>query len=260
RLASLEEVWGTRLFRRGARGMTLTPEGARLLPRAEAVLGSLEDLERAAGVPVAGPGQVRVGAGDALGRALLPRALRKLLRETPGLGVRILEGPGSRLLEALRRGEIDLALVVFSDDIPDDVDAERVLESEVDLLLPRGRPLRGRHSVSARVLDDEPVVTLQPGSRFREHLESSLTRLRVAFDPAVEVGNLSLVRRFVSAGLGVGPVPAVAFPPGEPGPNVERRRLRDVPAVGYYRVVRRGVPLPPPTLRLVELLSRAPHR
>ena len=31
RLASLERTWNTRLFRRVARGMELTPEGARLL-------------------------------------------------------------------------------------------------------------------------------------------------------------------------------------------------------------------------------------
>ena len=39
RIALLEEAWQTRLFRRVARGMLLTPEGARLLPLAEASLG-----------------------------------------------------------------------------------------------------------------------------------------------------------------------------------------------------------------------------
>ena len=32
RLLALEGAWGTKLFRRHARGMALTPEGARLLP------------------------------------------------------------------------------------------------------------------------------------------------------------------------------------------------------------------------------------
>ena len=35
RLAALEAAWNTRLFRRVARGMVLTPEGTRLLPFAE---------------------------------------------------------------------------------------------------------------------------------------------------------------------------------------------------------------------------------
>ena len=68
RLAGLERSWSTRLFRRGARGMLLTPEGARLLPRAESALRDLEQLDRVAGVAVAEDHELRVGAGDALGR------------------------------------------------------------------------------------------------------------------------------------------------------------------------------------------------
>src|SRR6185503_9638448 len=79
RLARLEAAWDTRLFRRHARGMTLTPEGARLLPLAEAVLRGADALEEAAGAPVRGPRELRVGAGDALGRALLPRTIARLL-------------------------------------------------------------------------------------------------------------------------------------------------------------------------------------
>ena len=37
RLAGLERSWSTRLFRRGSRGMILTPEGSRLLPLAESL-------------------------------------------------------------------------------------------------------------------------------------------------------------------------------------------------------------------------------
>jgi LysR family hydrogen peroxide-inducible transcriptional activator len=112
RLLGLESAWKTKLFRRHARGMTLTPEGARLLPVAEAVVQSLEALDRAAGLPVAGHDELRIGAGDALGREIVPKALARLSKERSGLAVRVLEGPAPRLLDALRAGEIDLALTV----------------------------------------------------------------------------------------------------------------------------------------------------
>src|SRR5512134_4038455 len=83
RLSNLEAAWGVRLFVRKARGMVLTPEGARLLPMAEAAIGAVEALDAAAGLPVGGSAALRVGAGDALGREVLPRALATLLRETP---------------------------------------------------------------------------------------------------------------------------------------------------------------------------------
>ncbi len=75
------------------------------------------------------------------------------------------------------------------------------------------------------------------------------------FRPAVEVGNLSLVRRFVAAGLGVAPVPAVAFGRRNQ-PGVERRRLTGIEPVRYDHAVRAGVPLPEATRRLLELLRR----
>src|SRR5262245_55264850 len=111
RLAALERAWETKLFRRQARGMALTPEGERLLPRAEALLEAALALDAAAGLPVAPSRELRLGAGDALGRILLPAALSRLLQREPELSVRLVEGSAPRLLESLRGGDIDLALV-----------------------------------------------------------------------------------------------------------------------------------------------------
>jgi DNA-binding transcriptional LysR family regulator len=58
RLAALEHAWEIRLFRRQSRGMTLTPEGTRLLPLAESALRALETLDGAAGLPVAAAGEM----------------------------------------------------------------------------------------------------------------------------------------------------------------------------------------------------------
>ena len=257
RLASLEGAWSTRLFRRESRGMTLTPEGARLLPRAEAVLAALGDLDREAGLPASPPGLLRIGSGDALGRVLLPRALGALARERAGLQVRIVEGSGPSLVEALRTGVIDVALVALQSPpgAGEPIEAKLLLESPVELLLPPGRAVRSRRDAALATLRTEPIVTLQSESAFRRHLEAALAARRVAFRPAVEVGNLSLVRRFVSAGLGVAPVPAVAFERGAPGPPVRRRSLPEIPRVRYHRVVRAGVPLTEAVSRLLELMG-----
>jgi DNA-binding transcriptional LysR family regulator len=259
RLASLERAWQVRLFRRVARGMTLTPEGARLLPRAEAALATLEELDREAGLPVSAPDLLRIGSGDALGRVVLPRALKELARERTGLTVRVLEGSGSSLLAALGAGAIDIALVALGGaSLADDaIETGLVLESPIELLAPP------RRRIPARPIDalvQGPVIALQPESAFRRHLEGALAALRVPFRPAVEVGNLSLVRRFVSAGLGVAAVPAVAFERHAPGPAVRRVALPAIPPLRYHRASRAGVPLPEAALRLLQLLGPGPRK
>ena len=261
RLQSLEQGWGTRLFRRVARGMALTPEGARMLPLAEAALHRLEELDRAAGLPLSAADQLRVGAGDALGRDLLPRALAALLRGRSNLDVRLVEGPRPRLLDALREGEIDLALIAMpaGEPNPDDggdpsVDLQPLLRSEVCLLAGRDGPPAGR-SIPLRRLAARRIVTLQPGSAFRRHLEAAFRRAGLPFRPAVEVGNLSLVRRFVAAGLGVAPVPAVAFAVRDRFRGAITHPLAGIPPLTYARAVRSGVPLTAPARELLEHLA-----
>jgi DNA-binding transcriptional LysR family regulator len=255
RLLALEEAWRTKLFRRHARGMALTPEGSRLLPLAEAALRSLGVLDRAAGLPVAGHDELRIGAGDALGREVVPRAIARLLKERPTISIRVLEGPAGRLLEALRAGEIDLAMAVGTPKGETaGVSVEPLLSSPVDLLAPAGERA-GRVTTLDR-LRDRRLVTLQRGSSFRRHLEDAFGAAGVPFRPAVEVGNLSLVRRFVAAGLGVAPVPAIAFSRLSTDRGTNRCRIRGLPPVPYLLASRSGVPLTEGAERLVELLRR----
>jgi len=255
RLLALEGAWATKLFRRHARGMALTPEGARLLPLAEAALQSLGALDRAAGLPVSGPDELRIGAGDALGREVVPRAMARLLSKNPSLSIRVLEGPAPRLLEALRAGEIDLALVVgVAAGEAAGVSVQALLSSAVEILLPSGE--RAGREVALERLRDRRLVTLQRGSGFRRHLEEAFGAAGVPFRPAVEVGNLSLVRRFVAAGLGVAPVPAIAFARDRGDRGLMRRRLRGVPPLTYGLARRAGVPLTPAAEQFIALLRR----
>lgn len=258
RLSLLEKAWKTRLFRRVARGMELTPEGAALLPQAEAVLHSMQRLDQAAGLPVGRADELRIGAGDALGRHLLPRALKLLLREQPTLEIHLREGPGPRLVDAVRRGEIDLALVVATphESKADGLERRRVTRSAIQLLVPVGALDDNSETMTLRALAEQRLVTLQPGSAFREQLELLFARAGKVLRPAVEVGNLSLVRRFVSAGLGLAAVPDVAFGARERLPGIERRKLAGVPRIDYEAVWREGVPFSSVTRRLLDLLAR----
>ncbi len=256
RLSELESAWSVRLFRREPRGMALTPEGERLLPTARVALEQLQALDRrATGHAGLDAPELRVGAGDALGRIALPRAIAELRREMgPELAVRVVEAPASRLLSALSEGEIDLALVLAPIDLPPHVELQPVLGSEVHLLFDAStRAVRPR-SVGLEGLRDEPLVTLQRGSSFRRRLQNAWTGRALDFRPAVEVGNLSLVRRFVAAGLGVAPVPAVAFE-GDEREGIGRCRLDGVGPLRYAAASRSGIALPAPSRELVRILA-----
>ena len=258
RLSDLESSWATRLFHRRARGMDLTPEGERLLPMAVSALASMDELDRAAGKPLAGGSTLRVGAGDALGRGQLPAALTRVLAHFPGLDVRIVEGPGDRLLDSLQRGEIDLALVTGGPQehpLASSLSFRLLLKSQVSVLIPNSRKLRGKRSVGLQWLSGERLVTLQSGSSFRRFLEKEYAESGFQFRPTVEVGSISLVRRYVAAGLGMAPVPEVALDTRPVGNGIQVRRLRNVRSIAYYSAVRSGVPIPAPASALLTTLE-----
>lgn len=253
RLGALEEAWRTRLFLRRPRGMELTPEGHRLLVPARDLLESASALDRAAGLPLAREAAVRLGSGDALGRDLVPRVLRRLLAERPGTSVRVREGSGRRLAEDLRAGEIDVALLPVEAAAGGGLERRPLVTSPVDVLLPPGGA-RGRRALRPAHLDGEPLVLLLPGSSFRQRVERSWEEEGSSLAVAVEVGSYSLVRRFVAAGLGAAPVPRVAFP-GEAEDDVRRVRLDGVQPVSWDVATRAGAPLPSATSLFIDLLQ-----
>lgn len=110
RIARLEQGLGQRLFTRSAQGYALTPEGARLLPHAQAV----ETAMRAAtdttpGTDGALSGQIRIGAPDGCANFLLPQVVAAICAKNPALEVQIVALP--RVFNLSRR-EADMAIAV----------------------------------------------------------------------------------------------------------------------------------------------------
>ena len=107
-IASLEAAIGARLCERDRRGVTLTPAGARLLPRAIRILDEFDAARReATGEPFAA-GPVRLGSFATAAAGLVPRALASL---PPELTVTLREGTTLALTRALRAGTLDLAIL-----------------------------------------------------------------------------------------------------------------------------------------------------
>ena len=111
-VATLEAQTGARLFDRLARGVTLTDEGRCLLPHAEAVVGRLaaarRDLDALRGL---GAGRLRVGAFPTALAALVPRALAAFRQAHPDVTLTLAEGRTPALLEHLKAGDADVAVV-----------------------------------------------------------------------------------------------------------------------------------------------------
>lgn len=110
----LETLIGQPLLHRGARGVTLTHHGERLLGHARALLQQ-HDAALAELTGAGLTGTLRFGCPDDYAAAFLPRILRGFAGRHPQAVVDVVCAPSPRLEERLRRHELDLALVSAAD-------------------------------------------------------------------------------------------------------------------------------------------------
>lgn len=109
----LEEELGFALLERSAKSVKLTAAGRAFLPEAQAVLVRLEQgLQAARAVASGGRGELHVGYAPSPTARLLPPTLRAFQMELPHVRVRLHDLSTEEMLDGLRTGKLQLALMV----------------------------------------------------------------------------------------------------------------------------------------------------
>ncbi|WP_027935043.1 LysR family transcriptional regulator [Amycolatopsis thermoflava] len=106
-IAALERELGVRLFDRSPRRVRLTEAGHRVLAAAREALAAADRVRVAARERA---GVMRIGTGAGQFTARLERGIDALREQAPGFDVVLVDLPLTARLNALRQGEIDLAL------------------------------------------------------------------------------------------------------------------------------------------------------
>jgi len=208
-IKKLEKEVGQPLFDRLPRGVALTEAGQRLLEHARRVLRELTDArQRVREVGDQVTGSLTVGAIPTIAPFLLPRAVRAFRRRWPEVKLALAEDVTSRLLEAVGRGELDLAVVSTAPDAGT-VHVERVGSEPLYLLVPVAHPLARRKKVRWSDLADEPFLVLHDMHCLTGQVLQSCQPHGVKLAVAARGAQLATLAAMVSAGLGVTMVPAV---------------------------------------------------
>lgn len=209
---SLEAEVGAPLFTRTARGVTPTGAGRTLLRRAEAVLEQLDAAEQEiAALPRGAAGRVTLGGFPTTAVDLVPRALAHLRCAAPEVEVDLRVLPTPAQLRQLRAGRLDLAVVAVGGPPPEHdlhgLGTTTLPSGPLLLAVPVGHRLAGGGPVAladlaherwvvGRGTAGEPQFGAWPG------LDDVAVAAR-AHDWSARLG-------FVSAGLGVTSIPALA--------------------------------------------------
>lgn len=212
-IRDLERELGVSLFEREHNGLKLTASGEVALAHAREVLRQSQALVEAVAGQVKGQGVVTIKVGF-LPTALpgfLAEGMRKFQKQYAGACVQIFEMSPSEQEEALRRGEIDVALLGEPrPEVRSEFHTRTVKKTPMAIVVPDDHRFAGRKGVDLADLADDRFVTLSE-KQFpdRRRLLNDLFD-RAGIDPqiAIHASGLSELLGLVGGGGGVALAPA----------------------------------------------------
>ncbi len=205
----LEAELGQQLLDRSGRSVRLTEVGAAVLPFARAALDAV-DGARLAVDQLAGlvRGQVTVGMVSGCALPVLAELLADFHRRYPGVAIALAEDGSDRLVELLRGGKLDLALIGTAGPATEEVETAVVLDDALVAAVAPEHPLAAERSVTVADLRDQPLVSLPRGTGVRAALDAACAD--AGFTPRIvlEASALPMVAQLAGRGLGVAILPA----------------------------------------------------
>ncbi len=259
-IKKLEEELDVKLFERSAAEVAVTPLGQEIVRQAQSVLeqaAEIKEIAKRGKDPLSGV--LTLGVIYTIGPYLLPDLVREVIASIPQMPLMLQENLTVRLLEMLRTGEIDCA--ILAEPFPDAGLAVAPLYDEPFVAaVPANHPLAAKDHVTAEALKNETMLLLGAGHCFRDHvLEVCPEFARFAnhtdgIRKSFEGSSLETIKHMVAAGMGITLVPRLSVPELRPAGKRPASRL-EAP-VRYLPVVdAHGGP--PPTRRVVLAWRRS---
>ncbi len=255
----LEEELDVKLFERSANEVTVTPLGEEIVRQAQSVLeqaANIKDIAKRGKDPLAGP--LKLGVIYTIAPYLLPDLVRQVITHSPQMPLMLQENFTVKLLEMLRTGEIDCA--ILAEPFPDTGLAVAPLYDEPFFAaVPMTHALAQQDSVTTEQLKNETMLLLGNGHCFRDHVlevcpefarfSSNAEGIRKSF----EGSSLETIKHMVAAGMGITLVPRLSVP----REALESKKHRQEDAFIKYLPVQDGKGALPPTRRVVLAWRRS---
>ncbi|MDH4273430.1 MAG: hydrogen peroxide-inducible genes activator [Gammaproteobacteria bacterium] len=214
-IKKLEDELGVLIFERGQKELIITPVGQKIVSLAERAMAEIAAIRQTALLerdPYHGP--LRLGAIYTIGPYLFPSLLPIIHERAPQMRLFIEENYTGVLIERLKHGDIDVAIISlpFSDS---SIETVTVYNEPLVTLIPSAHPLALKDTLKVSDLRDEPLLLLGPQHCFRDHVlalcpEWAEWSKQEDTHTIIEGGSLETIRYIVASGAGITIAPATA--------------------------------------------------
>ena len=201
-ITKLEQQFGSQLLiRQHAQGVIPTITAKNILPNARILLNQADELQHdAMTANEIVSGTIRLGSFITLAPVILPNLIKKLMKDYPQIHLDITEGTQEKLIQELKNGKIDVALL-YDIDLSNDINCTQLSDSSPYVALPNNHNLAKKDEILLSDLVNLPLILLDvaPSRSFFLGLfeEEGLVPTIAHTSPSLE-----LIRGMVGCGLG----------------------------------------------------------
>ncbi|YBW37854.1 LysR substrate-binding domain-containing protein [Nitrobacter sp. TKz-YC01] len=231
-IRELEQFLGVTLVERRPGEVMLTEIGREISRRAEDVLASVRDLvdfARHRSRPLTG--RLTLGIIPSLAPYLLPRVLPALQSQFPELELELRETQTRPLVEEVKGGMLDAAMLALPLGEPD-IDTLELFNDLFLLAVPASDPRPRGRRVAARDIDQSRLILLEDGHCLRDQALAFCATIPRGPSPGATgmtfgASSLATVMQMVAGGYGLTLIPQIAADVEERDERVKILRLQD---------------------------------
>ncbi|WP_097302396.1 LysR family transcriptional regulator [Pseudomonas chlororaphis] len=207
RIAVLEGELGVKLFLRDSRGVTLTPEGLKVLDYAEQMMDTMQALKQSIETRSSKVGRIRIGVMDTVIHTWLSPLVARMMDSYPQVEIELVADTSLNLCDQLQKGFLDL--VLQTDLLRQESIRSLELASHPMGWIVASNSIYNREYATLAELARERIITYSKNSLPHQEVLSLMQANGVSAPRLNCVNSVSAITRLLRDGFGIGALPPV---------------------------------------------------
>ena len=210
-IKKLEDELGVQIFERSNKSFVVTKVGAEIIKKAEIILREVSEIKNIAkNSQDPFSSQFRIGAFPTLAPYFFPKVIGKIHKKFPQLKLYLIEEKTEILLNKLKNGELDSALLA-SPIMEDDLESKKVFSEEFLLATPRNHPLTKHKKIHKKDLKNQTLMLLDDGHCLQKQALEFCSSISGFESEEFRASSLETLRQMVEIDAGITLIPEIAI-------------------------------------------------
>lgn len=205
-IKNLESQLGGELFVRTQKGVVLTEEGKIFYNHIKNAINNITNAENEfSNLINLNTGSIRIGVSTTITEKYLLPYLKRFHELYPNITIHMYTDISNELLDKLKNGNIDLAIVhVIDKDYGYDIDINKIKKIHSCFVVNESYKELIGNQISIKELKNYPIILQTKGSNSRDFIEKIEEDNGIIFNNNIESSSYTLISEFAKIGLGVG--------------------------------------------------------